>query len=406
MWEQIRSNQIRSMVLTIAMGILLLALGYFLGLYFMESGTGGLILALIVWVIMSLVAYFQGDGIFLALSRAKKIGRDDHPRLYNIVEEMKIASGLERMPDIYIIDDPALNAFATGRNPKKAAVAVTTGLLQKLNRDELQGVIAHEISHVVNRDVLLMVMCGVLLGTIVILAWFATRMLFFGGMGGGRSGSRSGGGGGQAQLIILAVALVLMILAPIAARFIYLAISRKREYLADASSALYTRYPEGLASALEKLAASTGQLKSVNQATAPMYITNPFRKKGRAASNLSSTHPPISERIRILRAMAGASLTDYNQAYRETHQRGGGVIPVSALTGAGAIGLRAVGAEVRQVEPEPDKVGRTRETSDMMWRLNNYKTINCACGTKLKIPPKFKGSSVKCPHCGKTHPIN
>ncbi len=245
MWEQIRSNQIRSIVLTIAMGILLLALGYFLGLYFMESGTGGLILALIVWVIMSLVAYFQGDGIFLALSKARKIGRDDHPRLYNIVEEMKIASGLERMPDIYIIDDPALNAFATGRNPKKAAVAVTTGLLQKLNRDELQGVIAHEISHVVNRDVLLMVMCGVLLGTIVILAWFATRMLFFGGMGGGRSGSRSGaGGGGHAQLIILAVALVLMILAPIAAQFIYLAISRKREYLADASSALYTRYPE------------------------------------------------------------------------------------------------------------------------------------------------------------------
>ena len=405
MWEQIRANQVRSIILTIAMGILLLALGYFLGLYFMESGTGGLILALIVWVIMSLVAYFQGDGIFLALSRAKKIGRDDHPRLYNIVEEMKIASGLEKMPDIYIIDDPALNAFATGRNPKKAAIAVTSGLLQKLNRDELQGVIAHEISHVVNRDVLLMVMCGVLLGTIVILAWFATRMLFFGGMAGGRRSSRSGPGGGQAQLIILAVALVLMILAPIAARFIYLAISRKREYLADASSALYTRYPDGLASALEKIAGSTGQLKSANQATAPMYIINPFRKQGRAASNLSSTHPPISERVRILRAMSGASLADYNQAYSEGHQRGGGIIPASALTGAGAIGLRATEPEVAQVEPEPDKVARTRETSDLMWRLNNYKTINCTCGTKLKVPPKFKRPIVKCPHCGKTYPI-
>jgi len=405
MWEQIRANQVRSIILTIAMGILLLALGYFLGLYFMESGTGGLILALIVWVIMSLVAYFQGDGIFLALARAKKIGRDDHPRLYNIVEEMKIASGLEKMPDIYIIDDPALNAFATGRNPKKAAIAVTSGLLQKLNRDELQGVIAHEISHVVNRDVLLMVMCGVLLGTIVILAWFATRMLFFGGMAGGRRSSRSGPGGGQAQLIILAVALVLMILAPIAARFIYLAISRKREYLADASSALYTRYPEGLASALEKIAGSTGQLKSANQATAPMYIINPFRKQRRAASNLSSTHPPISERIRILRAMSGASLADYNQAYSEGHQRGGGIIPASALTGAGAIGLRAAEPEVARIEPEPDKVARTRETSDLMWRLNNYKTINCTCGTKLKVPPKFKRPSLKCPHCGKTYPI-
>jgi len=395
------------MVLTIAMGILLLAVGYLLGLYFLESGIGGLIIALIVWAIMSLVAYFQGDGIFLALSRAKKIGRDDHPRLYNIVEEMKIASGLEHMPDIYIIDDPALNAFATGRNPNKAAVAVTSGLLQKLNRDELQGVIAHEISHVVNRDVLLMVMCGVLLGTIVILAWFGTRMLFFSGMTGGRRSSRSsgGGGGGQAQIIILVVALVLMILAPIAARFIYLAISRKREYLADASAALYTRYPEGLASALEKIAASTGQLKSANQATAPMYIINPFRKEGRAASNLSSTHPPIQERIRILRAMPGASLGDYDRAYHEAHQRGGGVIPTSALAGTGAVGLRASGAGTALVESEPDKVGRTRETSDLMWRLNKYRTIDCNCGTKLKIPPKYKGSRVKCPHCGRTHPV-
>ena len=405
MWQQIRSNQIRSIVLTVAMGILLLAIGYFLGLYFMDNAIGGLIIALVVWVIMSLVAYFQGDGIFLALSRAKKISRDDHPRLYNIVEEMKIASGLEKMPDIYIIDDKALNAFATGRNPNKAAIAVTSGLLQKLNRDELQGVIAHEISHVVNRDVLLMIMCGVLLGSIVILAWFGTRMLFFSGMAGGRRSSRSSGGGGQAQIIILVVALVLMILAPIAARFIYLAISRKREYLADASSALYTRYPEGLASALEKLAASTNQLQSANQATAPMYITNPFRKQGMAASNLSSTHPPISERIRILRSMAGASFTDYNQAYSEARHSRKGVISASALASAGALGLRTAEPEVGRAEPEPDKVARTRETSDMMWRLNNYKTIDCTCGTKLKIPPQFKGSSVKCPHCGKTHRV-
>lgn len=405
MWEQIRSNQIRSVILTVAMGMLLLVIGYLLGLSFMGSGIGGLIIAVIIWVIMSLVAYFQGDGIFLALSRAKKIGRDDHPRLYNIVEEMKIASGLEKMPDIYVIDDSALNAFATGRNPNKAAVAVTSGLLQKLNRDELQGVIAHEMSHVVNRDVLLMAMCGVLLGTIVILAWFGTRMLFFGAMTGGRRSSRSNTGGGQAQIIILVVALVLMILAPLAARLIYLSISRKREYLADASAALYTRYPEGLASALEKLAASTGQLKSANQATAPMYITNPFRKKGRAASNLSSTHPPILERIRILRAMSGASLDNYNQAYREARHSSGGVIPASALAGAGAVGLRGVAPEVGPGVPEPDKVGRTRETSDLVWRLNNYKTINCTCGTKLKIPPKFKGDSIRCPHCGRTHPI-
>ena len=404
MWAQIRSNRIRSAVLTVAMGILLLVIGYLVGLSFMDSGTGGLIIATIVWVIMSLVAYFQGDGIFLALSRAKKIGRDDHPRLYNIVEEMKIASGLEKMPDIYIIDDPALNAFATGRDPSKAAVAITSGLLQKLNRDELQGVIAHEMSHVVNRDVLLMTMCGVLLGSIVILAWLGTRMMFFGAMTGGRRSSRSsgGGGGGQAQIIILVVALVLMILAPIAARFIYLAISRKREYLADASAALYTRYPEGLASALEKLAASTNQLKSANQATASMYITNPFRKKGKAASNLSSTHPPISERIRILRAMSGASLDNYNQAYLEAHHSNKGVIPATNLAVAGTVGLRAAEPEVT---PEPGKAGRTRETSDLVLRLNKYQTIDCTCGTKLKVPPKFKKANIRCPHCGRTHPV-
>jgi heat shock protein HtpX len=388
-------------VLTAGMGILLLLLGYFLGLYFFESGIGGLIIALIIWGIMSLVAYFQGDGILLAVSRAKKISRDDHPRLYNVVEEMKIASGLDKMPDIYIIDDPALNAFATGRDSSKAAVVITSGLLAKLNRDELQGVIGHEIAHIKNRDVLLMAMCAVMLGTIVILAWYATRVLFFSGMAGGRRSSRSGGG--QAQIIILAVGIVLMILAPIAAQLIYYAVSRKREYLADASSALYTRYPEGLASALEKIAASTVQLKSANQATAPMYTVNPFRKERSPASNLTSTHPPISERIRILRAMFGASLSDYNQAYQQA--KGTGIVPKSALALdglAGATALRAPSAETKPVEEIPQKVERTRETSDLMWRLNKYKTIYCTCGTKLRVSPAFKETSVKCPHCGKT----
>ncbi len=328
MWEQIRSNQIRSVLLVIGMGALLVVLGYFLGLYFFESAIGGLAVALIVWMIMSLIGYFQGDNLLLSMSHARKISRDDHPRLYNIVEEMKIASGLENMPEIYIIDDSSLNAFATGRNPRRASVAITSGLLEKLNRDELQGVIAHEISHIRNRDVLLMAMCSVLLGTIVILAWYGSRFLIFGGMG--RSGRSSGrGGGGIAQVIILVAALVFMILAPIMARFIHLAISRKREYLADASAALYTRYPEGLASALEKLGASTGQLKSANQATAPMYIVNPFPKEGRQASDLSSTHPPISERIRILRAMSGASFGAYDRAYRQVHG-GKGIIPPAA----------------------------------------------------------------------------
>ena len=402
MWEQIRANQIRSGILVVGMGLLLLAIGYFLGLYFFDNAIGGLLIALIVWAVMNMVAFFQGDNILLALSRAKKIGRDDLPRLYNVVEEMKIASGLEKMPDIYIIDDPALNAFATGRDPNKAAVAITSGLLQKLNRDELQGVIGHEIAHIKNRDVLLMAICGVLLGTIVILAWYATRIMFFGAIFGGRRSSSSGGGYGA--LIILAVGIVLMILAPIVAQLIYLAISRKREYLADASSALYTRYPEGLASALEKLGASTVQLKSANKATAPMYITNPFRKKGMSASNLTSTHPPLSERIRILRSMAGgASFADYDQGYRQVHKVGKGILPVAALATAGVVGLRAATPEAAQ--KEPSKVERARETSDVMWRRSNYKTLTCVCGTKLRVPPKFKAPSVKCPYCGRTNQV-
>jgi len=401
MWEQIRSNRIRSVILVVVMGILLVLLGYFLGLYFFGSAVGGLTIALAVWAFMSLLGYFQGDSLLLTMSRAKKINRDDHPRLYNIVEEMKIASGLEKMPDIYIIDDPALNAFATGRDPNHASVAITSGLLQKLNRDELQGVIGHEISHIKNRDVLLMAMTGVLLGTIVILAWYGSRFLIFGSMGGSRRRS-SAGGGGQAQIIILIVALAFMILAPIMAQIIYLAISRKREYLADASSALYTRYPEGLASALEKLGASTGQLKSANQATAPMYIVNPFRKKGLKFSDLSSTHPPISERIRILRAMSGASFSNYDQAYRQVHRGRAGIIPAAGLA-AGSIPL-AKTAPQKKIE-EPNEIQRARETSDVMWRLNNYKTITCDCGAKLRVPPGFKETSIACPRCRRRHPV-
>jgi len=400
MWEQISANRWRSVVLTAGMAIILLLIGYALGYFFFDNAIIGLILALIVWGILALLAFYQGDSILLSLSRARKIGHDDNPRLYNIVEEMKIASGLERMPDIYIINDPALNAFATGRDPSKASVAVTSGLLAKLNRDELQGVIGHEMAHIKNRDVLLMAICAVMLGTIVILAWYATRVLFFSG-----AGRRSSGGGGAGGLIVLAVGIFLLILAPILAQIIYFTISRKREYLADASSALYTRYPEGLASALEKISASPVQLKSANKATAPMYTINPFRQKGRAASNLTSTHPPISERIRILRAMSGASLSDYDQAYREARGAKTGIAPASALAldkMAGATALRAPSPEAKTAEKSPQKVERARETSDMMWRLNKYRTVNCPCGTKLRVSPEFKGVNVKCPHCGRT----
>jgi heat shock protein HtpX len=363
----------------------------------MDNGVAGLIIALIIWFFMNLFAYFQGGSMVLAISGARKIGPDDHPRLWNVVEEMKIASGLEKMPDVYIIDDPALNAFATGRDPKHAAVAVTSGLLQKMNRDELQGVVAHELSHIKNRDVLLMTLCSVTLGTIVILAWYGTRVMIFSGGGRGR---RNGGGGAA---IIMIVALVLAILAPILAQLIYYAVSRKREYLADASGALYTRYPEGLASALEKISGSTVQLKSANQAFAPMYTANPFRKEGKAATDLTSTHPPTSERIRILRTMAGgASLAAYNMAYSEVSKSGRGVVPRSALVGEPAVAVRQAAA----AEPQPEKVERVRETSDLMWKFSNWGLVNCQCGTKIRVPPKYTGNNIRCPHCGTVNALS
>lgn len=401
MWEQIRANRTKSITLVTVMAVLLLAIGFFLGFYFLENGIAGLFIALVIWFVMTLIAFYSGDSILLSLSKAKKIGSNDYPRLYNVVEEMKIASGLEKMPDVYIIDEKAPNAFATGRDPNKASVAITTGLLERLNRDELQGVIAHEISHIKNRDVLLMTIAGIMLGTIVILAWWVSRILIFGSMGRSRSSSR--GGGGQAQIIILIVGLVAMILAPILAQLIYYAISRKREYLADASSALYTRYPEGLASALEKISGSTVELKTANKATAPMYIINPFHKKGMSLSNATSTHPPVTERIRILRSMAGgASFTEYDQAYRQIHSGGKGVISPATQYTAGVVGLREASPEEKKAEkPAREKMNRTREVEDVMLRLNKYNIVQCDCGTKWKIPPNFPDPDVLCTKCGR-----
>ncbi|MBN1191373.1 MAG: M48 family metalloprotease [Dehalococcoidales bacterium] len=399
MWEQIKSNQIRSMLMIIAMGALLLAIGYVIGVFLIGSAVAGLIIALAVWGIMWLVALFQGDSIILTMSGAKKIGPKDHPRLYNVVEEMKIASGLEKMPDVYIIDDPALNAFATGRSPEHASVAITSGLLNKLNRDELQGVIAHEIGHIKNRDIRLMLIASIMLGAIVILAFYASRVMIFSGMyGGNRRSSSSSGGGGGAQIIIVLVGIVLMIVAPLVAQMIYFTISRKREYLADASSALYTRYPEGLASALEKLRTNSTQVKSANKATAPMYISNPFYKKGMAVNDLFATHPPLEERIRILRSMSGSSFRDYEKSYQKVS--GSRVMPASALAAQSEAPIRQAspGALAGEIE---DQIDRTRETSNLMWRMNKYRTINCEdCGTTLRLPPSYNKPQVRCPHCG------
>jgi heat shock protein HtpX len=235
--------------------------------------------------------------LVLATSRAREITHDDAPVLFNVVEEMAIAAGIP-MPKVYIIDDSAPNAFATGRDPEHASVAVTSGLLEKLNRDELQGVIAHEMSHVGNFDIRYAMLVGVLVGTTVLISDFFLRGLWFSGGGRGR-----GEGGGYAQLIMIVIAIVLAILAPLFARLLQLSISRQREYLADASAVRLTRNPKGLADALQKISGDREVLEAANRATAHLYIVNPVKSFEKRAKGLFSTHPPIQERIEILRQM-------------------------------------------------------------------------------------------------------
>ena len=362
-----------------------------------NAGIWGMAAAGGLWLVLAGLSLSSGDRILLAASKAIPVTHDVHPQLFNVVEEMKIAAGLPAMPKVYIINDPAPNAFATGRSPKSASVAVTAGLLAKLNRDELQGVVAHEISHILHRDILYVTVAGIMLGAIVLLSQVFLRGVLYGSVGGGRRYSSGGRGGGQAQIVLLVIALVAAIVAPIMAYLLYFALSRRREYLADAGAARLTRYPEGLAGALEKIANDRSpQLATANKATAPMYIVNPFKKKaGMKLSDLTSTHPPISERIRILRSMAGgASFKAYNDAFSRVAGKPS-VVPPSALAEE-EIPVRKPTAQEQKKEKAQQQM---RQVGDIIRRVNQFVFLTCACGLTLKIPPNFKHNSVACPRC-------
>ncbi len=381
------------------MAAVLLLLGFIIGIVFFgpDAGFYGLIIATAIWLVMMMVSFAGGDQILLASSRAKPVTHDVHPQLFNVVEEMSIAAALP-MPKVYIIADPAPNAFATGRNPKNASVAVTAGLLGRLNRDQLQGVVAHEMSHILHRDILFVTLAGIMLGSIVLLSHVFLRGMFYSSMGSRRRYSSGGGrGAGQAQIILLVIAIVAAILAPIMAYLLYFALSRRREYLADAGAARLTRYPQGLADALEKIASDKSpQLAGANKVTAPMYIVNPFKKKkGMKLSDLSSTHPPISERIRILRNMThGVSFKDYSDSYTST-TKNKTVVPPTALTKED-IQLRQASAEAKK---EQQRQKQVHQVGDIMRMVNGFVFLTCVCGLKLKVPPNFKAKSVKCPKC-------
>lgn len=254
-----------------------------------------LFIAVFLSIFMNIFSYWFSDKIVLSMSGARPVTREEFRELWNITENLAITAGLP-MPKLYIINDPSPNAFATGRNKEHAAVAVTTGLVSLLDRSEMEGVIAHELAHVQNRDILLSTIVVVLAGFVTLLSDFFLRMTIFGR----RDNDR---GGGQVQIIMLIAGIALAILAPVAAIVIQLAISRKREFLADASGALLTRYPEGLASALKKISGYPSPLKRANHATAHLYIENPFKEKGKKAGFLTKlfmTHPPVEERVKAL----------------------------------------------------------------------------------------------------------
>jgi heat shock protein HtpX len=301
-YDQIAANRRNSLLMAGLVVVLLALLGFAIG-YTLSGSLAGSVLTTALAVGLGALAgvgtYVAGDSLVLAVSGAKEVDEAQAPQLMNVVREMAIAANVP-MPRVYFIDDTAPNAFATGRDPAHASIAVTTGLLEKLDREELQGVIGHELSHVRNLDIRFSLVVGVMVGAIAMLADFFLRFTFWGG---GRSRDR--GGGNTAQAVVFVIAIVLAILAPLISRFIQLAVSRQREYLADASSVGITRNPYGLERALAKISADQEVLEVANRGTQHMYFTNPIKKFEDRSSSLMSTHPRIVDRINRLRQLTG-----------------------------------------------------------------------------------------------------
>lgn len=298
-YDQVRSNKRRSWFLFVLFIILIGSLGIAFGYYF-GSPIFGTAVATTIAIVYGLIAYYSGDKMILKMTGARPVTKKEFPYLFHTVEGLALAAGIPK-PKCYVIDDTALNAFATGRDPKHASITVTTGLLKVMNRQELEGVIAHEMSHIKNLDIRMMMLAAVMVGVVTLISDFMLRSFLWGSHGRSRSRSRDDG---QLGILLIIVAVILAILAPIVAQLIKLAVSRKREFLADANGAMLTRYPPGLASALEKIKKDPDPLvDKANKATAHLFISTPFRKAKGGIARAFSTHPDINERIRRLRSM-------------------------------------------------------------------------------------------------------
>jgi heat shock protein HtpX len=314
-YHQIAANKRQSFVLAVAVAAILGVLGFVIGYAVTGRAEGGIVatvIAVAVAALSSIGSYLAGDKLVLATSQAREVDETTAPQLMNVVREISIAAGVP-MPHVYVIEDSAPNAFATGRDPEHASVAVTTGLLEKMDREELQGVLGHELSHVRNYDIRFTLLVGVLVGSVALLSDFFLRWTFWFGGGARSSDDDRGRGGGGLQALFFILAIVLAILAPIASRLVQLAVSRQREFLADASSVEVTRNPRGLERALEKIAVDRDVLEVASRATQHLYFTNPIKKFEARASGLMSTHPPIVERVNRLRELTGERPLDPNE---------------------------------------------------------------------------------------------
>ena len=414
MWKQISKNKRNSVFVFLALSFLLLLIGALVGFVLSEGTIAGAVVGAIITVLIHWADVCVRNKKSLSISVGKNIQKctkDDNQKLYNIVEEMSIAAGLSVVPDIYIMDTSEPNAFACGFSPEKSCVCVTTGLLELCNRDEVQGVIAHEIAHIVNRDTTYLLHATIVLEGICTLA-----------EGYCRAGRRSSSQGGSVIIVLL------ILITPLIANLLYFLLSRKREFLADACAAQYTRYPVGLASALKKI--SNPFLKKTKRGLndkkeTSQFKSNPYLKVScitpvvSPSLRLFSTHPSTDDRIKILMSMTdGADYASYNKAYLSV-TKSAGVIHQSDVAACkktpirigepmvGLVGLTGgeLTPEIKKMELD-ERIERRREVEDMMWKYERYSFINCPCKTRLKLPPTFKNKEVICPHCKTKHIIN
>ena len=416
-WQIIAANKRKTVFLVILLGVLLAATGYAAGILFYNFHAGyaysvepeslapssdmgiiGVAIALIIWLGLLIAAFFGSESIFLGLTGAKEVSREMYPQLYNVVEEMKIAAA-SKMPRIFITEDTSPNAFALGRSPDDGIICVTAGLLAICGRDELQGVIAHEMGHIVNRDVLYMGVAATMLGAITFIADAFFRSSRY--MPSRRFRSSGTGKKSSVEMWLLIIAFALMVLSPILSRILYFSISRKREFLADATSARLTRYPEGLASALEKIRLSGSGIIEAPKAAAPFYIVNPYRQN--LDGGMFATHPPLGQRIKILRSMTtGASYKDYVKAYWGAIGTHRNLIPQKDMQLGERVEIRQPSAENI---PGFSSIERRKKAGDIIRAINGFAFINCSCGMKIKTPPEIGVDTITCPRCGQIHNI-